>query len=430
MSLNAESILSLAPDTSSAAAARKLLSPAKWPTLAGTDDVLWGECQGSGQQPYLVGVDLRTAEYASKCSCPSRKFPCKHALALLLLRAGDQGSWTEQAPPGVLQSWLDGRQARAEAPPTLKSEKPADPAARAKREAARAGKITRGLEELHLWLQDLIREGLQAARSSSYREWDAQAARLVDAQAPGAARLVRQIPGELTDETGEALLTHLGKLSLLCEGWANREALSDAQRLQLLTALGQPLDTAALTAGEGRLERWTVMGIHGEQDGKLITRRTWLRRESDGRVGTLLEFAPPGGGFAPELPFSSAGLLDVRFVPTLHPQRVLLGAAVAPIWEPAASTAPLPASIPELYAAYARALALDPWLEQIGFEIGPVTVLADPPEAQDAGGFAVSLWGSDPYLLLAQSGGQPMHLFGEWDGQNFRTLAFIGRAAP
>ncbi|WP_425147181.1 SWIM zinc finger family protein [Deinococcus sp.] len=430
MNRTSESILSLAPDASSAQAAKKLLSPGRWPTLSASESLLWGECQGSGQQPYLVGVDLRTAEYASKCSCPSRKFPCKHALALLLLDAAQQGSWTQAAAPDTLQKWLDGRQARAETAAVPKADKPADPAAKAKREAARETKITRGLEELHLWLQDLVREGLQAARSSSYREWDAQAARLVDAQASGAARLVRQSPGELTDETGEALLRHLGKLSLLCEGWANREALSDAQRLQLLTALGQPLDTAALTAGEGRLERWTVMGIHGEHYGKLITRRTWLRRASDGRVGTLQEFAPPGGGFAPELPFSSSGLLDVRFVPTLHPQRVLLGAAVAPIWEPAASTAPLPASIPELYAAYARALALDPWLEQIGFEIGPVTVLADPPEAQDAGGFAVSLWGSDPYLLLAQSGGQPMHLFGEWDGKVFRTLAFIGRAAP
>ena len=422
-------MLALAPDAAGAQAARKLLSPAKWPTLAGTDDVLWGECQGSGQQPYLVGVDLRTAEYASKCSCPSRKFPCKHALALLLLRAAAQGTWTEQPPPGTLQSWLDGRRARAEAPPTLRSEKPADPAAKAKREAARAGKITRGLEELHLWLQDLIREGLQAARSRSYREWDAQAARLVDAQAPGAARLVRQIPGELTDETGEALLTHLGKLSLLCEGWANRDALSDAERLQLLSALGQPLDTAALLAGEGKQERWRVMGMQTEQDGKLNTRRTWLRRESDGRVGMLLEFAPPSGGFAPELPFSSSGLLDVRSVPTLHPQRVLLGAA-APIWEPAAKIVPLSASIPELYAAYARALALDPWLERIGFEIGPVRVRPDPPEVQDAGGFALTLSSSDPYRLLARSRGQPMHLFGEWDGKVFKSLAVVARAAP
>ncbi|QTR06202.1 SWIM zinc finger family protein, partial [Saccharothrix algeriensis] len=40
---------------------------------------------GRGRTPYRVCVDL--ADRATKCSCPSRKFPCKHALALQL-RAG------------------------------------------------------------------------------------------------------------------------------------------------------------------------------------------------------------------------------------------------------------------------------------------------------------------------------------------------------
>ncbi|ULH16169.1 SWIM zinc finger family protein [Deinococcus sp. KNUC1210] len=381
-----------------------------------------GECQGSGAQPYVVGVDLRTPELASKCSCPSRKFPCKHALALLLLEAGQQGTWTAAPLPDTLQKWLDGRQARAETAATPKPEKPVDPAAKAKREAARSRKITRGLEDLHLWLQDLIREGLQAARTRSYRDWDTQAARLIDAQAPGAARLVRQIPEHLPDETGEALLMHLGKVALLCEGWQQRETLSEPERAQLLTALGQPLSTA-LPPGDAPADHWTVMGAHTEQDGKLNARRTWLRRDSDSKIGVLLEFAPQGTGLSAEWPARHSAALNLHFVPTAHPQRLISGSADARF--SATSQPPSAVGIRELYAEYARALALNPWTEFIGFEIGPVSILPDPPQAHDDHGDAVPLADADPYALLAHSAGQRMHLFGEWDGRAFRPLSAV-----
>jgi hypothetical protein len=81
----AEQILKLAPDAVSAKAAQGLLAPKKWTSLGANESVLWGACQGSGANPYQTQIDL--AEPAFKCSCPSRKFPCKHGLALFLLFA-------------------------------------------------------------------------------------------------------------------------------------------------------------------------------------------------------------------------------------------------------------------------------------------------------------------------------------------------------
>ena len=418
--------MSLAPDASSAQAARKLTSPGKWPTLNAGPEVLWGECQGSGSKPYLVGIDLRTPEYACRCSCPSRKFPCKHGLALLLLHAAGQGTWGQADVPEVLQKWLDGRQARQEsaAGPEQVSEKTADPAAKARREKARAAKITAGLSELHLWLQDLIREGLHAARTLPYRTWDAQAARLIDAQAPGAARLVRQIPELLPDESGEALLAHLGRLALLCEGWMHRDALNGPERLQLLTALGQPLDTAALTAGEGVAEEWTVMGHIQQEEGRLEVRRTWLRRSRDGQTAVILEFTPAGRGYPAALPFFVRGQLDLRLVPTLSPQRAVL--AGEPAWNPDGEMPPLPpVSVAELHAQYASALARDPWLERLGTHVGPVWLLPDPPEAHDLHGHALPLSGDDLFLLLAHAQGKAAMLFGEWNGEQFKVVSLI-----
>ncbi len=42
--LTAESVLALAPDDSSAKAARALVAPAKWPLLGADDAAVWGEC--------------------------------------------------------------------------------------------------------------------------------------------------------------------------------------------------------------------------------------------------------------------------------------------------------------------------------------------------------------------------------------------------
>ncbi|MFC6750247.1 SWIM zinc finger family protein [Deinococcus aquaticus] len=68
---------------------------------------LWGECQGSGQTPYLTGVDLSGPAF--RCSCPSRKFPCKHALALLLLHATHTGQFGSATPPAPSRAgWTAG----------------------------------------------------------------------------------------------------------------------------------------------------------------------------------------------------------------------------------------------------------------------------------------------------------------------------------
>ncbi len=45
----------------------------------------------------------------SKCTCPSRKFPCKHALALLWLKAEAIVSFAETETPEWVSEWLARR---------------------------------------------------------------------------------------------------------------------------------------------------------------------------------------------------------------------------------------------------------------------------------------------------------------------------------
>src|SRR5215470_12300700 len=76
MSLTLERIEGLAPDQASLAAARKLLKPSSWPTLAQGDGLIWGECQGSGATPYRVVVSEANAGY--KCTCPMQTHAHPH----------------------------------------------------------------------------------------------------------------------------------------------------------------------------------------------------------------------------------------------------------------------------------------------------------------------------------------------------------------
>jgi hypothetical protein len=128
--------VSLAPDASALKAAQGLASPRKWPSLGHDDDCVWGLAQGSGKEPYQVAVEL--AGPAFKCSCPSRKFPCKHGLGLLLLWAGQPDAAGVSGRPPWVAEWAAKRnervakqEAKAAQPETAPA--PADPAAQAKR---------------------------------------------------------------------------------------------------------------------------------------------------------------------------------------------------------------------------------------------------------------------------------------------------------
>ena len=97
MHLSEDQILALAPDDPSRKSGKDLSAPAKWVSKGANEAALWGECQGSGSKPYQTQVDL--SNLAFKCSCPSRKFPCKHGLGLLLMRARQPKEFSQTNPP-------------------------------------------------------------------------------------------------------------------------------------------------------------------------------------------------------------------------------------------------------------------------------------------------------------------------------------------
>ena len=254
MTLDANQILALAPDPASAKAGSQLAAARNWSNLGGSDGALWGECQGSGKAPYRTQIDLGGPAF--KCTCPSRKFPCKHGLGLYLLRSAEPALFGHADEPAWVRDWLQNRQVRHEkkaAAATLP-----DAAAQArKREEKREDKVDAGLLELQTWLHDLAREGLASVRSHGQGFWDAIAARMADAQAAPLARRLRRA-GSMLYQSGlrhaEALVANeLASLYLLTQAWQRIDRLAGKRNPDPEWA--QALELRRHAEGLGRTDR-------------------------------------------------------------------------------------------------------------------------------------------------------------------------------
>ena len=213
LNLTEEQIIQLAPDAASVKAGKGLAVPGKWVLLACSERAVWGHCQGSGKNPYQTAIDLN--DIAFKCSCPSRKFPCKHGLGLLLLFAAKADLFEKAEEPEWVTTWLSKRGVKAEKKEQkARDEKPVDAAAQAKRQEKRHQNVLNGIEDLETWMKDLVRNGLVNVPERADSLFENMARRMVDAQATGLAGRLRAIEeiSFLGDEWKYELTDRLGKL--------------------------------------------------------------------------------------------------------------------------------------------------------------------------------------------------------------------------
>ena len=412
----AEQVLALAPDASAQKSARSLATPRPWRDAGGSDDdppTIWGLCQGSGAKPYQTCVDL--AEPAYRCSCPSRKFPCKHALGLLLLWSA--GGVPSGEPPDWVHDWQAVRAARKEKAQAAPARSGPSPRA----QAQRAARVVAGLDELDRWLGDQVRSGLAGASGLGYGHWEAIAARLVDAQAPGAAGAVRRLAGAASDPTGERLLAGLSLLRLLVCGYRRLAELPEPLAATVRAQVGITVPTDEVLAGVPVRDRWQVVGLRDEIDERLSVRRVWLSGATGGRPALVLSFAAPGQALAADLVVGATLDADVCYFPGALPLRALVATRHA-----AVESGP-PAGVPVAAALlrYAEALAADPWLERWPMVLAGVTAVGGPRwHLVDGTGAALPLDRAveEPWRLVAASGGHPVTVAGEWTPAGLRPL--------
>lgn len=426
----ADQVLALAPDAASAKNGRGLATRQKWISLGQQPSVIWGECQGSGKNPYQTQIDL--SEPAFRCSCPSRKFPCKHGLGLFLLLAEQPGEIVETDPPAWVAEWLVGRSQRAEKQAekqAKRQEQVADPIAQAKRAAERQRKVSAGIQELRLWLEDRVRQGLATLPQESYQMWDTIAARMVDAQAPGLARQLRELAGIVHTGTAwsDRVLERLGRLYLLLEGFERVETLPPAVQADLRTQLGWSLNQEEVLAGQADADLWLVVGQRTEEEERLRARRTWLYGIATHTFALLLDFAHGQQPFEQNLLPGTCLEAELVFYPSAYPLRALIKNRQ----ESFALPKPPPAieSIAEAIATYSKALARCPWLERFPLLLQNMIPRREEKDwlLQDQQGVVLPLSYrmevTQGWQLLALSGGHSLSVFGEWDGAFLTILS-------
>lgn len=393
--------------------------------------MIWGECQGSGSDPYRCQVDLDGPAY--HCSCPSRKVPCKHSLGLFLLYAGQPNAFETASPPDWVAAWLvkraeqkERQAAKAVNPPPVPNVQ-AKVQAQVRRAAERDQKIRAGLDELETWLNDLLRQGLITAQGQPRSFWENTAARLVDAQAPGLARLVRAMPGIAVSGEGwqERMIAQVGRLYLALEGYRRFNTLSIAEQADLRTALGFIIKQEELLDEPGIADTWLVLGREVEEENGLRAQRVWLWGQATNRPALILSFAQGSAKLDASLTPGMALPAELVFYPGSVPMR-----AVIRTRGPAEM---LPGAMPgcdgllEATAGFAAALARSPWIERFPIAVRgvcPVNIGTEWIIVDSEGRRApLAQRFTEGWAMLAIGGGRPIDLFGEWNGETLLPLS-------
>lgn len=426
-------VLELAPDAASAKAGRGQAQTNKWSALGRSDSAVWGEVQGSGRNPYQARIDLR--EPAFKCSCPSRKFPCKHSLGLLLILAEQPDEFAPGDPPPWVNDWLASREQRAEqqrARAEEKAEMPVDVEAQAKRIARRETKVQAGMEELERYLGDAVRQGLASVQAQPPGYWDQMAARMIDAQAPGIARLVRQLGQTVGsgDQWQSRFMRQAARLHLAIEGYRRLERLPEPTQADLRALVGWTQTRDTLLERAAATGTWCVVGQVVEEEDRITTQRTWLARCNDSQPALLLHFAAGNQPLDTSLIVGTQIDADVVYFPGACPLRAIVKERRG---EPAEiSELNGAATLDEALAQYAAGLAMNPWIDR-----WPMAIAGVIPVPRPAGHAAMPRWFvrdreerelplnqsfTEGWTLLSISGGRPVTLFGEWDGEELLPM--------
>ena len=452
MPVDLAKIEQLAPDQTSLAAAAKLKRSDSWPLLACDGaGLIWGECQGSGASPYRVICS--EADFGYKCTCPSRKFPCKHTLALFWIRADGALPFRTESAPAWVGDWLARRrppaaaankaapdtaarvsaaQAAAVAPSLEDAKAAARGAAQHERNKAdREASVRAGLDELDLWIADTLRSGLAAFAPSASQQCRKIAQRLIDAKASALAAQVDRLPADLLSAAesmrSDLLIERLATLHLIACAYRNQDRLPNSLKADVRQLVGWAVTRDALLADSAALrvtDSWMVVDTVAEvQPDKLRRHETWLSRRGDGaapRFAVLIDFFPVSLGKTVN-PHSVGEVFEAELVyfHSTAPLRAVMAVQNGPTvpggrW-------PRPADdVPAAIARLSDVLALRPWADAVPFAAHGARIVAGDAAlwlTDTSGTIGLPVRAHEDDLALPLIGLEDIDAFGRWDGK-------------
>jgi hypothetical protein len=207
----------------------------KLKNLAKSEDnsLLFGQCQGSGKNPYELSIDLNTgADHPTmRCNCPSRQHPCKHVLGFAHAFVSNPNSFTVRVPP---QDLLDKRQkladknakkeggdtTEAKATTTAEAKAPVKKGPNKEAQRKKAEGQKEALETLEKFTIDLVTAGVGGLSAKQIKSIQDQSNRVSDADLPGPRDLLRKLANLVQDDDLSLELKQARMGLLLTQLWA------------------------------------------------------------------------------------------------------------------------------------------------------------------------------------------------------------------
>lgn len=293
-------------------------------------------------------------------------------------------------------------------------------------DAKRLELMTRGTEELEVWLLDIFREGVAVLEAAPADYWATFSARMVDAKLSAIGRRIRTWPEILSQQDGaRRIVEEVADLYLYVQAFKRINQLPPLRQLDLLTAGGVTQKKETIKAAKGIQDHWLVIGQKQGEEENLKYRRTWLLGESTENRALLLDFAWGREDFAEQWTVGSVFSGIVVYYPSNYPQRALVKSL-----EWSKRPYDMPAGDEEIQAMlfrFTKAWKDNPWLFSFPAQLNNCLPV-----------FQEKIWSLiDKYQriirladtpgeywdLLALSAGKPLHLFGEWENSQFLPLS-------
>ncbi len=428
---------SLAPDEGTLKRAEALANPRMWIIAERNDRALWGECRGSGGEPYRAIVDMNGPAY--KCNCPVKRFPCKHTLALLLMAASeDPNAFGKNTPPQYVTDWIDNRDRRtaAKAEPRTEEQIAKSDASKEKTRHERLELMEAGIADVQRRLLNIIREGIASLDNVTHAYWQDFAARMVDAKIGGLSRRIKALSSmkeEHPDDWHERLLSELGTIYLFTKAFKNFDAIGESLQTEILIQAGMSVKKEDLLSQKGIEDDWIVMAqMETQEEDNLTSRRVWLLGKNTGNIVLVLDFAFGNMGFSTAWMTGYTYHAEVIYYPAAYPMRVVVKNAEVNNMSSHQIGHHFKYSIREFFEMYGKVVAQNPWVGDFPILITQLTPVFNQNQIRFIDGekkylnsHFISEKGNHHigWKLMALSGGYPISLFGEWNGEKITPLS-------
>ncbi len=302
----------LAPNPAASLNGRKISRAGGFLTRTRSEDGSFyaGECSGSGKNPYITSADfLEEGAPVFRCTCPSRQFPCKHALALLYEIMEDKPFTVAPIPEDILQK---------RAKKAASAKKASEEAASAPKKPARSNNAARkkklqkqleGLDTVEKLVRDLMNAGLGSMGGTALKTYRELGRQLGDYYLPGPQRLLNRLileiegyqadGGDAHYQAAAATLVRLWSLTKKSRAYLQgkldaNDAAQDAN--PLFEELGgvwklSELSELGLVKKDVRLIQLAFWVTRDDARGEFIDTGCWADL-SDGEVAFTLNYRP------------------------------------------------------------------------------------------------------------------------------------------